>query len=342
MGIRPGRRGGFTLVELLVVIAIIGILVALLLPAVQAAREAARRSQCSNNLKQLGLALQNFHDTYKTFPVGETDDDNNSLGWGTHVLPFMEQQNIYDAIDADVRAGGAGWIIINTSRAHPQGFNIDGWDSRHTTGGLNGLATSVNHVKNVLEPFLCPSNAIPNKDNDGMGVSHYVGCAGTSGTLSSFPCPANCNSTGCATWKGSQQLGMLTNDNDNYTTWSWKMADCVDGTSNTIIVGEIGVSQDVSPTNIGNGNLPLWAGGNNNGGCNGVTTVGGHLRFGDQLYFLNRKTGPESNASFGSYHPGGAQFVFVDGSTHFIPNTVNTTIYAFLCDRRDGQAVQLP
>ncbi len=337
----PSGRLGFTLVELLVVIAIIGILVALLLPAVQAAREAARRSQCTNNLKQLGLALQNFHDVYKTFPVGMTDDDNDSLGWGTHILPFMEQQNVYDAISADVQAGGAGWNIISTPASHPKGLNIDGWDSRHRPSSLNGLATAPRHVKNVLEAFLCPSNPIPNKDNDGMGASHYVGCAGTSGTLSGFACPANCNSAGCATWKGSQQLGMLPFDNDNNTTWAYRMADCTDGTSNTVIVGEIGLSANVSPTNISDGNFPIWAGGNT-GACNGVNNMGCHLRFGDAVYFLNQKTTANSNRSFGSYHPGGAQFVFVDGSTHFFPNTINTNIYAFYCDRRDGQVVQLP
>ncbi|MCA9201485.1 MAG: DUF1559 domain-containing protein, partial [Planctomycetales bacterium] len=97
-----GKRTGFTLVELLVVIAIIGVLVAMLLPAVQAAREAARRSDCSNKLKQFGLALQNFHDTYKNFPPGMTDDDTDNLGWGTYILPFIEQGNLYDQMSTVV------------------------------------------------------------------------------------------------------------------------------------------------------------------------------------------------------------------------------------------------
>jgi prepilin-type N-terminal cleavage/methylation domain-containing protein len=83
---KQSARLGFTLVELLVVIAIIGILVAMLLPAVQAAREAARRSDCSNKLKQFAVALHNFHDTYKTFPSGMTDDDTNNFGWGFYIL----------------------------------------------------------------------------------------------------------------------------------------------------------------------------------------------------------------------------------------------------------------
>ena len=98
------HRAGFTLVELLVVIAIIGILIALLLPAVQAAREAARRAQCTNNLKQFGLAVHNYHDTYGSFPMGwmiDTSHSGNPSGWGwqVYLMPFMEQGTLFDAMD---------------------------------------------------------------------------------------------------------------------------------------------------------------------------------------------------------------------------------------------------
>src|SRR5688572_11552964 len=102
------RKLGFTLVELLVVIAIIGVLVALLLPAVQAAREAARRTQCSNNLKQYGLAIHNYHDTFKAIPPGGYPDpgwavwagQSPAIGWQVRVLPFAEQQPLWDNVEA--------------------------------------------------------------------------------------------------------------------------------------------------------------------------------------------------------------------------------------------------
>src|SRR5688500_207828 len=103
---RSRAKAGFTLVELLVVIAIIGILVALLLPAVQAAREAARRMSCGNNLKQIALSLQNYHDTYKVFPPGGVGSNNlanpNYATWSIFILPFMEQQNLHSRYDFNV------------------------------------------------------------------------------------------------------------------------------------------------------------------------------------------------------------------------------------------------
>src|SRR5687767_3447022 len=126
------RRAGFTLVELLVVIAIIGILVALLLPAVQAAREAARRAQCTNNLKQIGIALHNYHDTYKTFPFGKGQSYPGAAGyarWSTHalILPFVEQNTLHASIDfrfAPATPGMGGVINFMPAYTNPSNINL--------------------------------------------------------------------------------------------------------------------------------------------------------------------------------------------------------------------------
>src|SRR5689334_8595124 len=129
----PGRRAGFTLIELLVVIAIIAVLIALLLPAVQQAREAARRAQCVNNMKQLGLALHNYHDTFDAFPTGgfAKVSTENLYAWRCLILPQMEQSALYNSINFSVQVGGRGsytmWMtVVNTWLCPSDGRNNGG------------------------------------------------------------------------------------------------------------------------------------------------------------------------------------------------------------------------
>lgn len=204
---RRVSRTGFTLVELLVVIAIIGILVALLLPAIQAAREAARRTQCNNNLKQIGIALQNYHDTYKTFPpvavfgkYGRYPDvpPNPSPApaynhtWCLMILPFMEQQPLYDSVDKNLRV----------------------WDQP---------------IRSTVVPaFLCPSDdgfGERPSDTHGIAVTHYVASEG----YHWWPGAAvpNYSFAPGADFQGVFAGGQSTN-----------MAKITDGTSNVIVVAE--------------------------------------------------------------------------------------------------------
>lgn len=338
MNHRFGDRRGFTLVELLVVIAIIGILVALLLPAIQAAREAARRTQCVNNLKQIGVALHNFHDTYKRFPVGMTDDDGNNVSFRAYLLPFTEQSTLWDQLVA----GGYEPIAATGQHVGMDGGTCGTFPSM---GGENDLQNAPANVvgKAIVPAYVCPSDILPQTDDDGFAKANYNGCSG--------PNMAGTNWNVCGNWKGSNQTGVLTYDNDNCTSWLWSFADVTDGTSTTFAVGERTVCNYVTPTNVADASFPAWIGGNNEPpGCNGFDTAGNVLSLTDATFYLNR--GPkmlklgiiesESQACFGSQHPGGANFVMCDGSTQFINDSINTVVYANLGNRRDGESVPFP
>lgn len=167
----PGvvNKSGFTLIELLVVIAIIAILIALLLPAVQQAREAARRSTCKNNLKQIGLAMHNYHETHGIFPPGYIDpdgitnpDDRNLIGWGTFLLPFIDQAPLYNNISSS-GAFDVNWTTIPAM----------------TSSG------STPYARTILNTYVCPSDTMGgiNKDISNYGTSNYAGVNGGNGII---------------------------------------------------------------------------------------------------------------------------------------------------------------
>jgi prepilin-type N-terminal cleavage/methylation domain-containing protein/prepilin-type processing-associated H-X9-DG protein len=318
-----GARRGFTLVELLVVIAIIGILIALLLPAVQAAREAARRSQCTNNLKQLALACHNYHDTFKTFPplgagtdVSDTDAGNWNTAWTNngrrlsmfvHMLPFFEQGAVYDLI----QAGGT------------YGSNVV------PRGGANPMQTGYTPYTTNISALHCPSESV--KLSTG---NNYVGSVGD-----------QCyNNHGDSTPRG--MFGYLSDIGMNAV---------MDGTSNTILFSEviIGVYDPRTDTSVERGQVTV--GGLDQSPILCLQAVGpdrtlvgtfeiSHNRRGRNWangYTLS--TGfatilpPNSpNCANGrgewswglapasSFHPGGVNGAMVDGSVNFFSETINT------------------
>ncbi len=304
------RSSGFTLVELLVVIAIIGILVGLLLPAVQAAREAARRMQCSNNLKQLSLASHNYHDTFKCLPYGSI----SYASWRVGILPYIEQSNSYNKMDFGISFSG----------------NAD------TVNSL--LLAGI-----TLNSFVCPSNSLPTNEGPWNKHNHlyhnYFGINGavdlTSDTLAS--------SGKCQSFYGynCDNGPMLYNQKVS-------MGSIPDGTSNTLLFGEQsgedkgmtggkrggyhggwhGVeSNDKSPTmyGIGGGIVPIVSPLNST--CADFWTC--------EVAYVN-------STNLNSHHTGGVMFGVADGSVHFISNSIDLLLLKNLAMRNDGVAAQLP
>jgi prepilin-type N-terminal cleavage/methylation domain-containing protein len=240
---RKSCRHGFTLVELLVVIAIIGILVALLLPAIQAAREAARRTQCNNNLKNYGLGLQNYHDTYKTFPMGvmsrcdlskqwpQNQTDWLGPSWQYGILPFMEQRNIYDKIKGLVGTGGPV----------PFRFSAELVNSNIAEQPLSKLAPDY---------MRCPSSPLDamQTQNGPICLSSYTGIAGgtdISNNTAIYPGTGSGDAppTTTRTYVSRHLVqvgndGLMASNGMLPPSMQVGMQNCTDGTSNTMIVSE--------------------------------------------------------------------------------------------------------
>jgi prepilin-type N-terminal cleavage/methylation domain-containing protein len=296
----PRRNRGFTLVELLVVIAIIGVLVALLLPAVQAAREAARRSSCSNNLKQIGIALHNYHDIHLTFPMGWS---NRGQGWSASILPQIEQGTLYDTLQW---AEGNNWDIDNTP---------------------NERACST-----LIKTYRCPSAAIPqnvNNQNIALRVpATYRGVASSTATSDDPSTSAN-----------GRHLELSTLEGIFFGDSRIGFKDITDGTSNTFMVGECWwetFSQDGNQMDfwyIGSPQIDPWPNATEFSEFVGSTGVPMNARK------IASTSGYVKELSFTSFHPGGAMFTHCDASVRFIPYTINQATYQALGSRNGSETI---
>jgi len=350
VGPRGWRSRGFTLIELLVVIAIIAILIALLLPAVQQAREAARRTQCKNNLKQIGLAMHNYHDAFNIFPSGvllygtlpnpvtdaTTLPDDAGFGWGAQLLPYLDQANLF-----------------NTLGVTTQSLHTILLDPTQRTGP----------VQSSLSVYKCPSDNAPDLNTlRPFFVTQYGGSGTTDSPTGWFGATSN-----YAANMGTRVVTFTTaivDGTDPYGLF-WaasgtSLVSITDGTSNTILVGERAWPNAAAVwigTRRPNGN-GRWAVGQ----VFGISeTPQNYLNITPDLTVpatANSDWGGNyglTDRAYSSYHVGGSQYVFADGSVHFLSDSINydttqidptsTTnkqmrgVYQLLAQRADGQVI---
>ena len=297
------RTRGFTLIELLVVIAIIAILIALLLPAVQQAREAARRSTCKNNMKQIGLAMHNYHDTFSRLPAGYIYRGGNgkaNYGWSVAILPQMELANLYKKLDA-------------------------GSDPLYTRYKAGASAADKQLLQTVLPVYHCPSdtggdvaNAVKfgNTDHFSVGYSSYVGAAGWSNSPSY---PTKDGDCGGMLW-GNSYL---------------RFAEITDGLSNTQLLGER-PDRDFGASWLGVGRNDSYG---NNGTLRTLFRGSFQINFDYAAAGQPQNVGKGQS----SEHTGGLNILVGDGSVKFLSENVNRgTLLTSLVTRNDGNPFTMP
>lgn len=337
------RRPAFTLVELLVVIAIIGILIALLLPAVQAAREAARRSQCNNNLKQIGLAVQNYIDANKKFPqcylgAGPAGTSQSCYGrsWLFAILPYTEESQLYNMSNYFLPLGDGtpGTPAYNVNTAVSQTV-VSGWMCPSDTNNGDGIMTTGrSDAGNVAVGGVATPRAVQN----------YKGCCGSNWGFGDAICQYNFPKGG--PWPGVQPAGynygldhsngiFMRNWTNIATAW-WPLSTVTDGTTNTFLAGEA---------------VPAWSGWTWWWNSNATTaTCGIPLNYKsiaittspNQSVTLETRAATDwgNNYGFFSRHAGpGANFAYCDGHVSFIPDTIDLNVYRFLANYGDEVSV---
>jgi len=370
---------GFTLIELLVVIAVIAILIALLLPAVQKVRESANRTQCTNNMKQLGLAVHGYADTYNTyFPINGPANWGSGPSWAVYLLPYIEQSNFYKQLDL-IFPGGSGGAFIGYSATPTQ----------------NQAAC----LDKYIDTFQCPSQQSPKMEaNDWANYpappnthkvqsGSYAGIMGasTSGTDWNDPTMGGTGKNRCGNSSHSVNFDC---NNSSFMCYngsimtqgpsSPKFASVTDGLSNTIIIGEgsmtfeqkIGMCGAGSARRyLGNGSRGegMWYGDSNglqfsqgsaggagntySGGMGPLTTVRWPVNTTPEKIYPNvTPAGTDIgglyrwayNRGINSMHPGGANVLFGDGSVHFIAESTTWAVVQALCIRDDGAVANIP
>ncbi len=306
--------GAFTLVELLVVITIIGILIALLLPAVQAAREAARRLQCQNNLKQIGLALHNYHSQFNSFPASDAiqlpencGNDCRGAPMFIVLMPYFEQQAIEGEYDYNAETGWHHWAIYQ---------NVD-------------PATGRNRLVSIPIPvYLCPSDS---RSQINPNMRAYAGvCGGNS--------PDTIN-----------QYGSVYSDGMFVINRWLRFADIIDGTSGTLAVGESvhNIRYGLAPgydTDTGGAMAWYYGSSCSKPGCPKSSWWLGRIVRNTELPLNSRIPPPlqrqhENIPPFGSFHDGGAHFLFADGHVAFLNDTINMNVYQALSTYAGGETV---